>query len=99
MPRRTQQQWLALFDQQKTSGLNYTDFANSKGISPKYFSLRRSQLKSNAISTDKPKGRFIATSIKPVAATITLKHKDIKITLPITVSAAWLAQFVLQLGQ
>ena len=44
MLRRTSEQWLALFDQHKTSGLTQTEFAKQQGIDPSYFSLRKRQL-------------------------------------------------------
>lgn len=44
MIRRTSEQWLALFDQCKASGLTQTEFAKQQGIDPSYFSLRKRQL-------------------------------------------------------
>jgi hypothetical protein len=44
MIRRTSEQWLALFDQCKASGLTQTEFAKQHGIDPSYFSLRKRQL-------------------------------------------------------
>ncbi len=44
MFRRTSEQWLALFDQHKSSGLTQTEFAKRQGIDPSYFSLRKRQL-------------------------------------------------------
>ncbi len=37
MIRRTSEQWLALFDQCKASGLTQTEFAKQHGIDPSYF--------------------------------------------------------------
>ncbi|WP_240474935.1 IS66 family insertion sequence element accessory protein TnpA, partial [Rheinheimera baltica] len=44
MIRRTTEQWLALFDQYKASGLTQTEFAKQQGIDPTYFSYRKRQL-------------------------------------------------------
>jgi hypothetical protein len=44
MIRRTSEQWLALFDQHKTSDLTQTKSAKQQGIDPSYFSLRKRQL-------------------------------------------------------
>jgi hypothetical protein len=44
MIRRTSEQWLALIDQHKTSGLTQTAFAKQQGIDPSYFSQRKQQL-------------------------------------------------------
>jgi hypothetical protein len=38
------EQWQALFDQHKASGLTQTEFAKQQGIDPSYFSLRKRQL-------------------------------------------------------
>jgi hypothetical protein len=40
----TLEQWLALFDQQKTSALTQTAFAKQNRIDPSYFRLRKRQL-------------------------------------------------------
>lgn len=99
MSRRTQEQWLALFDQQKTSGLNYTDFAKSKGISPKYFSLRRSQLKPTTRQVNNKSGNFVEAKVKPNNVSyILVEHKQSRIKLPSNISVNWLVQFVHQLG-
>ncbi len=42
--RRTSEQWLALFDQHKTSALTQTTFAKQHGIDLSYFSLHKRQL-------------------------------------------------------
>ena len=98
MARRTRADWLTLFEEQKSSGLNYTDFAISKDISPKYFSLRRSQLKTVAQQISGNKNNFITTKILPAKGFICIKHKQTSIKLPTNISVNWLAQFVQQLG-
>lgn len=44
MNRRTTEQWLALFEQHKSSGLTQTEFAKQQGIDPTYSSYRKRQL-------------------------------------------------------
>jgi len=98
MTQRTQQQWLALIEEQKLSGLTQTKFCEEKGINPKYFSLRRSQLKTGRrlVATKPP--AFVAAQIKPRLDSIEVVHQRTHLKLPISVSADWLAQFVLKLG-
>jgi len=98
MTRRTQQQWLTLFEEQKVSDLNYTEFANSKNISPKYFSLRRSQLKPTPCQVSHTENNFVVAKIKPVISFIHVEHKQSSIKLPTTIPAIWFAQFIQALG-
>jgi len=98
MARRTQEQWLSLFEEQKHSGLTQTEFCESRDISPKYFSLRKSQLKMthNRVTTKHP--AFVATQIQPRLDCIEVMHQRTHLKLPVSLSADWLAQFVQQLG-
>ena len=97
MARRTKEQWHTLFEEQQQSGLNYTQFCKTKKISPKYFSLRKCQLKRSTVSTAK-KSSFIAVKVQPSDQFIVVEHKQTRIKLPEAISINWLAQFVHQLG-
>jgi hypothetical protein len=44
--RKTQSQWLALFEEQKQSGLSIAQFCKKKQLSEAYFYLKRKQLQS-----------------------------------------------------
>ena len=48
MMRRTPEQWHELFTAQKASGLNQAQFCKEHKLCPKYFSLRRRQLRSHS---------------------------------------------------
>lgn len=98
MTRRTQEQWRTLFEEQKHSGLTQTIFCEHHNISPKYFSLRKSQLKttSNMVTTKPP--AFVAAQIQQRLECIEVVHQRTHLKLPSNLSADWLAQFVLQLG-
>jgi len=97
MTRRTQQQWQALIEEQSLSGLTQTKFCEDKGISPKYFSLRRSQLKTGRnLVASKPLA-FVAAQIQPRFDGIEVAHQRTHLKFPVSVSADWLAQFVLKL--
>lgn len=98
MIRRTKSNWQALFTEHKQSGLTAVAFCLEKNLNPKYFCLRRKQLQ--------PKTEEKATSaFMPV--TLPLSHSSsmielhlnnaIKLTLPQTISAAWLVDFIHQL--
>lgn len=98
MTRRTQEQWLALFDEQQSSGLNNTAFCKTKNISPTYFSLRRSQLKPKATKADNPSSAFVVARVQTHTPFIEVEYRHTRLKLPASLSATWLAQFVLELG-
>ena len=98
MTRRTQEQWQALVEAQKHSGLTQTKFCEQHDINPKYFSLRRSQLNAvQSMVTTKPSA-FVAAQIQPRLGCIEVVHQRTHLKLPANLSADWLAQFVLKLG-
>lgn len=98
MTRRTQAQWLALFDEQKSSGLNNTDFCHTKNISPKYFSLRRSQLRSTVKKGVSISSAFVPARVQLGVSFIEVEHHHTRLKLPTSLSSTWVAQFVLELG-
>jgi phosphopantetheinyl transferase len=98
MTRRTQEQWQALVEEQKHSGLTQTKFCEHHEISSKYFSLRKSQLKTTGnMVTTKPSA-FVAAQIQPRLDCIEVAHQRTHLKLPASLSPEWLAQFVLALG-
>jgi len=98
MTRRTQEQWLVLFDEQKSSGLNNTAFCKTKNISPKYFSLRRNQLIPKVKKAAHPSSGFVVAHIRPSSCFIEVEHRHTRLKLPVNLSATWLAQFILELS-
>lgn len=90
MIRRTTEQWLALFDQHKVSGLTQTEFAKQQGIDPTYFSYRKRQLLAWQQDDDTgfveltPQGMILNQSIM-------LKKRDVELHLPPGTDALWLA--------
>jgi hypothetical protein len=97
MTRRTQEQWHTLFEEYKLSGLTQTQFCDRHNINPKYFSLRRCQLKTKQSIVAKTPA-FIATQIQPRLSCIEVVHQRTHLKLPANLSVDWLAQFVLKLG-
>ncbi len=98
MTRRTQEQWQALVEAQKHSGLTQTEFCEDRDISPKYFSLRKSQLKTTGKMVTIKVPTFVAAQIQSKMGCIEVVHQRTHLKLPTNVSADWLAQFVQQLG-
>jgi len=93
MIRRTPTEWQRLIEEQAQSQLTATEFCKTKGIDPKYFSLRKSQLKNQAAESP-----FI--EVQAPAATISelsLTWADAEINLPADTSPIWLAQFMREL--
>jgi len=98
MTIRTQEQWHALVEAQKHSGLTQAKFCEQHDINPKYFSLRKSQLKTTGnIVTTKPSA-FVAAQIQPRLDCIEVVYQRTHLKIPMNLSADWLAQFVQQLG-
>ncbi len=53
MKRRTQAEWLALFEQHRSSGLSIKAFCQKHQLNPNYFSKRRGELQSiNPVEKD-----------------------------------------------
>ena len=90
MIRRTSEQWLALFDQHKSSGLTQTEFAKQQSIDPSYFSQRKRQLL--AWQQDDNDGFVELTPHGMVLCQpMLLKKRDIELHLPAGTDAVWLA--------
>ena len=90
MIRRTSEQWLALIDQHKTSGLTQTEFAKLHGIDPNYFSLRKRQLL--AWQQDDSHG-FVELTPNGIqfCQPMVLKKRVVELHLPAGTDAVWLA--------
>lgn len=90
MIRRTSEQWLALIDQHKTSGLTQTEFAKQHRIDPNYFSLRKRQLL--AWRQDDNDG-FVELTPQGVlfCQPMVLRKRDVELHLPAGTDAVWLA--------
>lgn len=94
--QRSQAQWRALFQEQAASGLNASAFCRARGVSPKYFSLRKRQLSSNGASDD---AAVTASAFAPVTIQRSLETSAVEIRLgtlslrvPMAVSPGWLVE-------
>lgn len=97
MTRRSPTQWRELFREQEASGLNASAFCRTRGMCPKYFSLRRRQLSDAAMPQD-------TTATMPVFAPVTVRRSaevpslevrlgtTLSLRVPIAVSPRWLIE-------
>ena len=90
MIRRTSEQWQALIDQHKSSGLTQIEFAKQQGIDPSYFSLRKRQLL--AWRQDDDVG-FVELTPQGILfrQPMVLKKRDVELHLPAGTDAVWVA--------
>lgn len=94
--RRSHAQWRALFQEQAASGLNASAFCRARGVSPKYFSLRKQQLSSGGASD----ATATLSAFAPVTIQRSLETSAVEIRLgmtlslrvPMAVSPRWLVE-------
>lgn len=92
MIKRSEVQWRELFEEHSRSGLSAAVFCREKKLCAKYFSLRRRQLSGEAV---KPKGQaFVAARVAPVTSVIEVQIGLVRLRLPGSVPAVWLAELV-----
>lgn len=94
MIKRSEVQWRELFEAHSRSGLSAAAFCREKKLCPKYFSLRRRQLSGAAA---KPKAKaFVAARLSslPSLAVIEVQAGLVRLRLPGSIPADWLAALV-----
>lgn len=92
MKRRSPTDWQHIIEEQAVSGETAAAFCKARNINPKYFSLRKTRLKTEGSS-------FVKATIKtPQPSTITLQRQGVTITLPGDTSTHWLAQLLQELS-
>ena len=97
MTRRSPTQWRELFREQEASGLNAAAFCRERGVCPKYFSLRRRQLSSDAVLHDTTAN---ASAFTPVAIRRSVESPALELRfgaalslrVPVAVSPRWLIE-------
>jgi len=88
MSRRTQTEWIQLFELHKQSGLTATAFCKEHQINPKYFSLRKQQLTNEA-------SPFVqAITQTCLGGEIKLHHGKTTLIFSRDVSPTWVAQLI-----
>nr|WP_287413351.1 hypothetical protein [Pseudodesulfovibrio sp.] len=98
MTRRTQDDWRKLIQQQAKGKLSVAEFCERHGLGQTYFYKRKSDLKRHAEIAPPQEKRFIKVS-KPIVsqsynASITIKHQQSQLCLPMDTSPLWLAEFI-----
>ena len=99
MPRRTQQEWLALIKQHESSGLTVKAFSAQHQINPNYFSKRRGEfqrLQATSESSSFIQLRHQSQSATP--ALISLGFGNFQLRLSTSVSPQWLAGLLKELA-
>ena len=87
MKRRTPEQWQALFNEHKTSGLTTAQFCRQNNLNAKYFSLRKQQLQTNPSIFVKALTPSSNSSFEPIRT----HYQGIELCLPASVSTQYLA--------
>ncbi len=98
MIRRTQTQWLALFTEHQASGLKAIEFCKQHNICPNYFSKRKTELlSSEKVSTQSSAFVTVTPTTHHETTTLSIHHEQTILTIPMSVSPNWLADFIQQL--
>lgn len=97
MARRSQAQWRELFREQEASGLNAAAFCRAHGVCPKYFSLRRRQLSSGAVSDDTAAmlPAFVPVAVQRPVEAMAVEIRvgtALSLRVPLAVSPRWLVE-------
>lgn len=99
MNRRSNEQWLALFERHEKSGLSQTAFCKEHDLNPKYFSLRRKQLQATDSQHESKAFVRVEPSKHQVSShLIKLRGNYGELFLPESVSPEWLAILLKQLA-
>ena len=105
MNKRSSTEWQILFEKHAASGLSAAAFCREQGLCPKYFSLRRKQLRGELSDTEQKKSKpqaetsaFVSARLRSDAKEhITIRFGKIEICLSSRVDTAWLSDFVVAL--
>ena len=90
MTRRTSAEWQALIEEQAQSGLTATEFCKQRGISDKYFSLRKQRFLKAAPTQE----GFAVAHVTPKPSSIEVRMGQAVVQIPPSQPAAWIADFV-----
>ena len=94
--RKTKPQWLALFDEQKQSGLSVARFCKQKQLSEAYFYLKRKKLQSQ----DSQLSTFVAARPGTVTSdsVMRLQFGQCQLQLDTTTNSQWVADLMKSLS-
>lgn len=96
MTKRTKDDWRELIEQQIASNLSVAEFCKQHSLAQTYFYKRKSDLKKLA---KKPQASSFIKVSKPLVndyqnVSIKVQHKQSQLSLPVSVSPSWLAEFI-----
>lgn len=92
MIKRSEVQWRKLFEAHSRSGLSAVAFCRERKLCPTYFSLRRRQLLGGE---QKPRtSSFVPARLVSAPSAIEIQAGVIRLRLPESVAAGWLAELV-----
>jgi len=95
MNRRTQQEWLALFEQHQASGLTIKAFCQQKKLNSNYFSKRRRELLRREEDDSAPSFIKVRAHIPaPSSSAIILRVGTAELNLPLSASPRWVAELL-----
>lgn len=92
MTRRTQTEWLSLFEAHQQSGLTAEAFCKARNINPKYFSTRKKQL----LKQKRPFVQAFVTDRSP--SPISLCWRDATVQFGSDISPDWVAKLIRSLS-
>jgi transposase-like protein len=96
MKRRSKEDWRELIKQQVSSGLSVADFCQQHDLGQTYFYKRKSEL--NQSTEAREKTAFIKVGKKTLnsaqSAIIKMQYQRTQISLPVSISPLWLAEFI-----
>ena len=97
MVRRSKEDWAALLQAQKASGLNQTQFCQEHGLNPKYFSLRKKQILGMPALDDKHSNfvrlRRVSKVDKVSTTPIIVRFQSVELELP-AATAPFIAELI-----
>lgn len=100
MIKRSHAEWRILFNEHEHSGLSAAAFCREHGLCPRYFSKRRQQLLNADTTPGSSQPAFVPVRVaKPMEAVRVELHlgEALMVTLPSSISPAWLADLIHQL--
>lgn len=93
MTRRSSKEWQSIIEQQAASGLSVVDFCKQQQLNNKYFYARKRSLLKRQQGKQPPS--FIKVPKAPTLNTVmVLQVAEVRLSLPTTTEADWLAQLL-----
>ncbi|WP_347841624.1 IS66 family insertion sequence element accessory protein TnpA [uncultured Draconibacterium sp.] len=103
--RRSDQEWLELFQQYGNSALNQREFCRRNQLSPSTFFSKRRSLE---LTRGNPKSGFVRTAVveqttryqvmAPINTDMTLSFNDVELSILRNTPAGYLAELILELS-